>query len=1067
MSLKERLKEIVSSGWNAYMKDDSSVDIAEIIREMVFKTFLNATEPMAISDLDSGIYVDVNKTFLEVLGYSKDEIIGHTSDDIHVFADITDSNKYILLLSRFKKVSEFQVNLKKKNGTKQAFLFSAEKIRIENNSYLLTTYSTLDTPKNNLARTKNDLVIEEIFETISSYLALFSLSADNRFLVRDLSHQVEIIEHTRRKDMVGKYIDDTILSKRSNLLELLNHLRKTGKPHKLAVSPNGDDSEGFYMGFVLSNNDFAITWEQGQLQDLVDKNRRRSGTIPEMYSDLVPEMVFEMDLSGKIIYANEKGIDYFGYTRIDLEAGISISDIFPAEELQRVMENLNKLKNKEATTNSRYLAWKKNKTLIPIVARTFGLFQDGILKGYKGFVADISNQVKFENQIIREKAFLENLVDSTPEAIVITDIPGKITLINKEFTNLFGYTSEEAIDKYIDDLVVPEELMDEGIEIDSLALENRKVTRQTIRKDKFDNRMHVSLIASTIMINGVTVALLGIYRDNRTERKNQLIQEILFNISTAALKQFDIRDIYPTIVSELGKIWDTNNFYIALYDRVSNTISLPFFSDEKDSFNELPAKGTITSWVIAHNKSVLLKENDMKHMEEAGEIDMVGTPCKVWMGVPLRVDDELIGVIVLQDYHDENKFSSDDLNVLDFIANQIATAIQRKTMLDDLMLARQKAEQAAISKQVFMSTMSHEIRTPLNEVIGIANLLMQGDPREDQMDLIKTLRFSGNHLISLVNDVLDYNKMESGKIVFEQTQFNLMDFLEEINRSYKLRAKEKKLDFDILKEGNLPEQVIGDQIRLNQVLSNLLTNALKFTLNGEIKVYVRELDRNGNQSNLEFRISDTGIGIPKDKLAEVFDSFTQASSDTTRKFGGTGLGLAICKKLIELQGGSIKVESEQGSGSTFTFNLFFMASEHQTQAGITKIPETHKGLEGKRILVAEDNKINFFVVNKFLVGWGMIVTHVENGQLAVEMINKEPFNLVLMDLHMPIMDGIEATRIIRNSEKPEIRNIPIVALTAAIMSESYGKIEDLHINEYVLKPFKPQDLYDRLLNHSR
>jgi signal transduction histidine kinase/CheY-like chemotaxis protein len=421
----------------------------------------------------------------------------------------------------------------------------------------------------------------------------------------------------------------------------------------------------------------------------------------------------------------------------------------------------------------------------------------------------------------------------------------------------------------------------------------------------------------------------------------------------------------------------------------------------------------------------------------------------------------------LQDYNSEDKFSREDLIVLEFIANQIAIAIQRRSMLDNLILARQKAEEAAQAKQQFMSTMSHEIRTPLNEVIGITNLLIQGNPREDQMDLVKTLRFSGNHLMTLVNDVLDYNKMESGKIVFEQTQFNLFDFLDEIKRSYFFRSTEKKLDFNIVKDNNLPVDVIGDPIRLHQVLSNLLSNALKFTLKGGITVYVKETERNGNHSKIEFTVKDTGIGIPKEKHNEIFDSFTQASTDTTRRFGGTGMGLAICKKLVELQEGYIRVESELNKGSSFIFSLSFgVASKHQQSTG-SGASETFKGLEGKRILVAEDNKINFFVANKFLVGWGVKVTHAENGQLVLELLEKEEFDLILMDLHMPILDGIEASRIIRNSDNPKIKNLPIVALTAAIMSESHDKILDLNINDYVLKPFKPQDLYDRILKHIR
>jgi len=464
---------------------------------------------------------------------------------------------------------------------------------------------------------------------------------------------------------------------------------------------------------------------------------------------------------------------------------------------------------------------------------------------------------------------------------------------------------------------------------------------------------------------------------------------------------------------------------------------------------------------------VLLKEVDMKRMEERGEIDLVGTPCKVWMGVPLRVENDIIGVMCLQDYNSEDKFLQEDLNVLDFIANQIAVAIQRRTILDNLIVARQKAEEAAQSKQLFMSTMSHEIRTPLNEVIGISNLLMQSKPNEDQIDLIKTLRFSANHLMTLVNDVLDYNKMEAGKIVFEQTQFSLTGFLEEIKRSYSFRALEKKLEFTIAKDNKVPAEVIGDQIRLNQIISNLLSNALKFTQYGSIVVDVRETERVANQSRIEFTVKDTGIGIPKDKHEDIFDSFTQASADTTRHFGGTGLGLAICKKLVELQGGSISVESEPEKGSSFIFSLIFGVASQSEPAKTSGPTETYRGLEGKRILVAEDNKINFFVANKFLIGWGVIVSHAEDGQIALDMLEKEDFDLILMDLHMPILDGIEATRIIRKSENERIRNIPIVALTAAIMSESHDRIEGLNINDYVLKPFKPQDLYERIVKHIR
>jgi PAS domain S-box-containing protein len=1069
MDFKEKYKELLEENKDLKRelelirtKNQGKPDFA---REMIFKVFHSAAYLMAISKSDTGEFVDINNTFLETLCYGREEVIGRTPDDLQIFTDIDESNKYFKLITKLKSIKDYPVILRTKTGELKNFLFSADMVELEKESYLLSIFSAAEASKNRKIKESQGSVLDEIFETVSSYLTLYSIGDDDKFYILDLNRKVEEVEYIRKSEVIGKQVDETPLIKRTKLIELLHHLRVTGDAHKLAASPSGDDSEGYYMGFLLTSGNIVITWEPGYHQKNLDDFYKQEAEF-EKFAEMLPEMIYEVDITGKVLFGNQQSLDFFGYSKEELKQGINIARLFP-ESYLTMIEKLRALTSPDQTTGNEYISTKKDGTRVPIMTHSFGIFLNNKIVGYRGVLTDISRQKEYENQIIREKAFLEHLYNSTPAAIAITSPTGIISMINREFTNLFGFSLEEAANRNINDLIVPDDLKEEAIRIDSLAANNKKEIRQTVRKDKYGNKIHVSLIATAIIINNETEAHLGIYGDITTERKNQLLQEILYNISTAALKQFEIKEIYPTIVAELRKIWDTNNFFIALYDNTKDTLSLPFFADEKDNFYEIPTSKTITGWVIKQNKSVLLRENELKILEEAGDIELVGTPCKVWMGVPLRVENSIIGVMCLQDYNDENKFLQDDLYVLDFIANQIAIAIQRRMMLDNLILARQKAEEAAQSKQLFMSTMSHEIRTPLNEVIGITNLLLQGNPREDQMDFIKTLKFSGNHLLTLVNDVLDYNKMESGKIVFEQTQFNLSDFLDEIMRSYSFRSKAKHLSFDIKKDSTIPENVIGDPIRLNQILSNLLSNALKFTSQGSINVLIRELNRKSNQSKLEFSVIDTGIGIPKDKHLLIFDSFTQASPDTTRHFGGTGLGLAICKKLIELQGGTITVESEPGSGSSFRFVMTFGVSEKGLHTQAAETPETYTGLEGKKILVAEDNKINFFVANKFLIGWGVTVTHAENGQLALELLDKEDFDLILMDLHMPILDGIEATRIIRKSANPRIKDIPIVALTAAIMSESHDKIDDLNINDYVLKPFKPHDLFERILKHVR
>ncbi|MCX6335265.1 MAG: PAS domain S-box protein, partial [Bacteroidia bacterium] len=940
-------------------------------------------------------------------------------------------------------LKERNKELEEKNRELENELKELRSVQKDSSTHSMPVFNPLSSKKQLKKSENQGNVLEEIFKTVSIYLALFRVAEDNRIFISDLNEKAEEVESVDKNKVIGKCIDDTPLASRVKLTELLNHVRISGGALKLATSSVGDDSEGYYVGFILTSGNIIITWEPGQqLKSRDDMNKQTE--LFRKFSEMVPVIIYELDLKGKVVFGNQLGLSLFGFSADHINKGLKISDLFP-DSYQKMMANLEDIKEPGEVSSNEYAFRKKDGTPIPIVTHSYGIFYGGKKIGYRGTITDVSKHRKYEEQIVREKAFLEHLIDSTPEAIAITDLSGKITLVNKEFTSLFGYTYEEVSNKLIDSLVVPDDLKEEAVTIERLSAEQHKVVKQTIRKDKNGNRIEVQLVATTIFVNEEPIANVGIYRNTSTERKNQLLQEILYNISSAALKQMDIKEIYPTIVQELSKIWDMNNFFIALYDKTSDTMSLPFFADEKDKFYEIPTKGTISGYVIKNNKSVLLKEDNLKMLEESGDIDLVGTPCKVWMGVLLKVEESIIGIMCLQDYNNEDKFSQDDLYVLDFIANQIAIAIQRRMMMDNLIVARQRAEEAAQSKQIFMSTMSHEIRTPLNEVIGITNLLLQGNPREDQMDYLKTLRFSGNHLLILVNDVLDYNKMESGKIVFEQVQFNMNNFLDEIMRSYSFRSKAKNISFEIKKEGLLPPEVIGDQIRLNQILSNLLSNALKFTMQGGITVTIRELERKDNLSKMEFSVHDTGIGIPKEKHSEVFESFTQASSDTTRRFGGSGLGLAICKKLIELQGGTINLDSETGIGSTFTFILNFTVTEKAARDQLPETAESFKGLEGKRILVAEDNKINFFVANKFLTGWGVIVSHAENGQLALEKIEEEYFDLILMDLHMPVMDGIEATRIIRSLNDPKISSIPIVALTAAIMSENHDKIDELNI----------------------
>ena len=659
---------------------------------------------------------------------------------------------------------------------------------------------------------------------------------------------------------------------------------------------------------------------------------------------------------------------------------------------------------------------------------------------------------------------LENYFDSIPSAVVITTIEGNVMFINNAFKQLFELTLQDVSNKTIDSILAPHKITfksDSALKPDSYH-SNKNI--YTVKKSLTGNRIYVEYIKQDLYSDNVLAGYIIIFQDITLCIKEHAFLEILFNVSTLAINQNELKNVYPLIVKELGKIWDTSNFFIALYNKEEQKVSFPFFADEKDRFEEVSIEKTATGYVINKNQPILLRESDLKKLEESGELELIGAPCKVWMGAPLRVNDDIIGVICLQDYQSADKFSMDDLNMLGFIADRIASIIHRKILI----AAQEKAEKDSDAKQLFMSTLSHEIRTPLNDILGVINLLMQSQLSEDQIDFIKTLKFSGNHLLKLVNDILDLNKIESKKIVFEHIAFDFTNTLDDIIRIYSLKANEKKLTLELIKDPKLPKEIIGDPIRFNQILSNMLSNAIKFTNEGGIKVKINVIPKTDKQMNLEFTISDTGIGIPKEIHATIFDGYVQASSGTTRQFGGTGLGLAICKNLIVLQGGSLNFNSEPGRGTTFLFTIPFGITkklEEQQEDGTSKPPLPD--LKDKKILVAEDNKINFFVVNKFLTGWGVKVTHAENGQFALDKLKEEEFDLILMDLQMPVMDGIEASKIIRNSTDKNLSSIPIIALTAALISENQEKFADLFINDYILKPFKPQNLFDKIQEHIR
>ncbi|QEC75543.1 ATP-binding protein [Mucilaginibacter ginsenosidivorax] len=378
-----------------------------------------------------------------------------------------------------------------------------------------------------------------------------------------------------------------------------------------------------------------------------------------------------------------------------------------------------------------------------------------------------------------------------------------------------------------------------------------------------------------------------------------------------------------------------------------------------------------------------------------------------------------------------------------------------------------KAEKSTQAKSEFLSTMSHEIRTPLNAVIGMSNLLMMGNPRADQKENLEILKFSANNLLAVVNDVLDFNKIESGKVVFENIRFNLVELMNNICGAQIIKAEEKGLLFKLDVDSTLNNKIIfGDPTRITQIIYNLVSNAIKFTATGNVWVKVTCFEDRHDRVTVKFSIKDTGIGIEEHNLTSIFEPFTQESLTTTRQYGGTGLGLAIVKRLLDLQGLHMHISSKPGAGSEFSFNMEFpVSTEMAIEKAITPLVQAQEKddvISGIRVLIAEDNIVNVMLMKKLLSKWNITPTIAENGLRAVELMQYGNFDIILMDLQMPVMNGLDATMEIRKMADPKKSLIPIIALTASALLDIKEKIFEAGMNDYVSKPFKPDELLEKM-----
>ncbi|MFM2316688.1 MAG: hypothetical protein RLZZ155_1020 [Bacteroidota bacterium] len=400
----------------------------------------------------------------------------------------------------------------------------------------------------------------------------------------------------------------------------------------------------------------------------------------------------------------------------------------------------------------------------------------------------------------------------------------------------------------------------------------------------------------------------------------------------------------------------------------------------------------------------------------------------------------------------EQEINDDDiLRIGDILTN---TVNERKEFEKQLEEARTKAEESLETRKLFLANISHEIRTPINAISGMSGILADTEISDTQKQYVNAIQSSSKSLMVIVNDILDMSKLESGKFAAEFIPFNLKEMIDPLHTSYHIRTDEKGIEFSVNYPKDMPKWVFGDPTRLSQILNNLISNAIKFTDKGRVSLDI-SVEKNGKLNDFTFKVSDTGIGIDPEKLNTIFEFFSQADNTITRRFGGTGLGLAISKSISELLGGEIYVESEKNVGSSFIFKLSMPEASEQERSTLQQDAD----LTGKNVLIVEDNELNRFLALTILKKWKANTFIAENGEEAVEVVKTQPIDIVLMDIQMPVMDGVAAAIAIRKELES---SVPIIALTANALESEKEKCWQAGMNEYITKPYNPDFLLEKI-----
>ncbi|MFA9388289.1 MAG: PAS domain S-box protein [Prolixibacteraceae bacterium] len=627
-------------------------------------------------------------------------------------------------------------------------------------------------------------------------------------------------------------------------------------------------------------------------------------------------LAFVKDENFRYVMANEPTAQFFGKKTIAELIGKTDAELVDEDIIYSCNSSDKKaLESTTAFTNEEVLGGRI------FEATKFPLKLKDDKKGIGGIIKDITERKLVEQALKESETKFRLIFENSPIGIYMGDTKGNILDANTSLIHILGSPSIEAT-KGINVLKFPP-LVQNGYAAKYMECisSGRSIELEMPYQTKWGKEIFLrSFIVPLKNANDKVEKVYTLIEDITNRKRAEQVQQILFNISNAALSSISLKKLYQKIQKELGTIIDTTNIFIALLNNTTQKLEMQFFADENEPIDTLPEGKTISAYVLKTKKSLLASKTDLDKMHQEGIIDRFGEDSLVWLGVPLKIENKVIGVLVVQSYHNGNAFNHNDKKLLEFVSDQISQAIYRKKTEADLMQALEKATESDRLKSTFLATMSHELRTPLNAIIGFSDIIDETLSVDEIVNYNKIINTSGNHLLSIVNDLFDISLIETGEVKTVKQNVLLEDVMENILRIIKIEQQDtnkSNIELKLILPANNAQQTFNTDVnKLKQILINLTKNALKFTTTGFVH-FGYTIQSKTNSKKLIFYVKDSGIGITKSKQHVIFNMFEQIEDPRTRVYGGTGIGLSVAKRLTHLLGGEIWVESDAGKGSQF------------------------------------------------------------------------------------------------------------------------------------------------------